>query len=169
MTFPFGLGTIALPDWMPWWLAVPLLVLALGYALLALAVPFSVIGLWRRLDVLEVRLDEIHGELQGLAMRLTAARHEPPEWPFRSQEHAAPEVDAHAERSLYGHARAPIPPAAPVADAPRPAPSPTAPPAPRMRPPDRLADRLVDEPSPRPRAANERPVRAEPRLDWPRP
>ncbi len=163
---------MALPDWMPWWLAMPLLVLALPYALLALAVPFSVIALWRRLDGLEVRLDEIHGELQGLAMRLTAARHEPPEWPFRSQEHAGPEVDAPAERSLYGHARTPVPPAAPptapVADAPRPAPSPTAPPAPRMRPPDRSADRLVDEPSPRPRAAHERPVRAEPRLDWPR-
>ena len=164
---------MALPDWMPWWLAVPLLVLALAYAALALAVPFGVVGLWRRLDVLEVRLDEIHSEFQGLAMRLTAARHDPPEWPFRSQERTAPTVDAPAERSLYGHARTPIPPAAPLADAPlteapRPAPSPAAPPLPRTRPPDRLADRLADEPSPRPRAAHERPARAEPRLDWPR-
>ncbi len=165
---------MALPDWMPWWLAALLLLLALAYALLALAMPFGVIGLSRRLDAIEVRLDEIHGEFQGLAMRLTAARHEPPEWPFRNEDRPAPEIDAPAGRSLYGHARAPIQPTAPpnVPTAPRPAPSPAASPLPRVRPPDRMADRLpdrlVDEPPPRPRAtARERPVRAEPRLDRP--
>ncbi len=65
MTLPF-----TLPDWMPPWLQ--LLVVVAG-ALLALALaimPFSVFGVKARLEGLEARLDEIQGEIRSLSLRL---------------------------------------------------------------------------------------------------
>src|SRR2546430_5265826 len=65
MTLPF-----TLPDWLPWWLPIVLLVPALLYALAFLFMPFSVIGVKSRLEVIEARLDEIQGEIRHLALRL---------------------------------------------------------------------------------------------------
>ena len=65
MTLPF-----TLPDWLPWWVPIVLLVPALLYVLAFLFMPFSVIGVKSRLEVIEARLDEIQGEIRHLALRL---------------------------------------------------------------------------------------------------
>lgn len=70
MTLPF-----TLPDWLPWWVPIVLLVPALLYALAFLFMPFSVIGLKSRLEVIEARLDEIQGEIRHLSLRLPETRH----------------------------------------------------------------------------------------------
>ena len=69
MTLPF-----TLPDWLPWWVPIVLLVPALLYALAFLFMPFSVIGVKSRLEVIEARLDEIQGEIRHLALRLPGDR-----------------------------------------------------------------------------------------------
>ena len=68
MSLPF-----TLPDWMPWWVPIALLVPAILYGLTFLFMPFSVIGVKGRLDVIEARLDEIQGEIRALALRLPEA------------------------------------------------------------------------------------------------
>jgi hypothetical protein len=67
MPLPF-----TLPDWLPWWVPTLLLVPALLYALLLLAMPFSVFGLKSRLESIDARLDEIQNDLRTLAPRLAA-------------------------------------------------------------------------------------------------
>ena len=61
---------LALPDWVPWWVPMVLLVPALLYGLAFLFMPFSVLGVKTRLEVIEVRLDEIQQEIRHLALRL---------------------------------------------------------------------------------------------------
>ena len=61
---------LALPDWVPWWVPMVLLVPALLYALAFLFMPFSVLGVKTRLEVIEARLDEIQQEIRHLALRL---------------------------------------------------------------------------------------------------
>jgi hypothetical protein len=68
MTLPF-----TLPDWLPWWVPIVLLVPLLLYGLAFLFMPFSVIGLKSRLEVIEARLDEIQGEIRHLSLRLPEA------------------------------------------------------------------------------------------------
>jgi hypothetical protein len=65
-----------LPDWVPWWVPLVLLVPALLYALAFLFMPFSVLGLKGRLEVLEARLDEIQAEIRHLSLRLPASPRE---------------------------------------------------------------------------------------------
>jgi hypothetical protein len=65
-----------LPDWVPWWVPLVLLVPGLLYALAFLFMPFSVLGVKGRLDVLEARLDEIQNEIRLLALRLPAGPRE---------------------------------------------------------------------------------------------
>lgn len=62
--------TSLLPDWVPWWGQLVLIVLAILFALAFLMMPFAVFGLKGRLDFLEAQLDDIHAELRMLAMRL---------------------------------------------------------------------------------------------------
>ena len=62
-----------LPDWLPPWAQLAVLVALLLLALLFLAVPFSVIGLKGRLDSVDARLDEIQGEIRSLSLRLPEA------------------------------------------------------------------------------------------------
>ena len=72
-----------LPDWVPAWVQIAAIVAILVIALLFLAVPFSVIGLKGRLESLDMRLDEIQGEIRALSLRLPEAgeaRYET-EWP----------------------------------------------------------------------------------------
>lgn len=102
MTLPF-----TLPDWLPWWVPIVLLVPALLYALAFLFMPFSVIGLKSRLEVIEARLDEIQGEIRHLALRLPelgrAADYD---------EIYAPEPAVRPQRGEPVVTRPPIPPAA---------------------------------------------------------
>ena len=65
MTPPFSV-----PDWLPWWAILLILVPVLLYLLAFLVMPFNVFGLRGRLDVIDARLDEIQGEIRALAMRL---------------------------------------------------------------------------------------------------
>src|SRR3954469_5777458 len=101
MTLPF-----ALPDWLPWWVPIVLLVPLLLYALAFLFMPFSVIGVKSRLEVIEARLDEIQGEIRHLALRL-------PEMGRASDydEIYAPHPTEASRRAAPVITRPPIPPA----------------------------------------------------------
>jgi hypothetical protein len=68
-----------LPDWIPWWAQLALLVLALLFAVAFLLMPFAVFGLKGRLDLLEAQLDDMHADLRVLAMRLPDAEPGRPE------------------------------------------------------------------------------------------
>ena len=91
MNLPFSL-----PEWMPWWVPMALIVPALLYGLAFLIMPFAVLGLKSRLDTIDLRLDEIQGEIRSLALRL--------------REPARPRRDAD-ELYVDPPARPPIPPA----------------------------------------------------------
>ena len=135
----------ALPDWVPWWVPMVLLVPALLYALAFLFMPFSVLGVKTRLEVIEVRLDEIQQEIRHLALRLPVG---PQEVDF--EDVYAP-VSQPRRRETRISDRPPIPPAPqdlhdddePVE---RPAPPPHARPGWRQEPqvvrPDRSEPRL---------------------------
>jgi hypothetical protein len=146
MTLPF-----TLPDWLPWWVPLLLLVPALLYALAFLLMPFSVIGVKGRLDVIEARLDEIQGEIRSLVLRLR----EPGAADYRGadfEEVYAPKADDAAARATNISPRPPIPPAAHELE---------------DRPPRASS---FGNRAPRREAPREAPRggRAEPRIDWPR-
>lgn len=65
MTLPY-----TLPDWVPWWVSLVVIVPAILLALAFLCMPFSVFGVKGRLEGVEARLDEIQGEIRSLALRL---------------------------------------------------------------------------------------------------
>ena len=65
MNLPF-----TLPEWLPWWAPILLLVPALMWALAFLFMPFSVIGLKGRLESMEAQLEELQSEIRSLAHRL---------------------------------------------------------------------------------------------------
>jgi len=127
MTLP-----LTLPDWLPWWVPTVLLVPALLYALLFLAMPFSVFGLKTRLESIDARLDDLQSELRLLALRPT----EEPEPATPRQQPPPP-----AGRQDRDVATDDLPRTVPVREA-------------------------LDGAPRRPTPA--RPVRSEPRLDWPR-
>jgi hypothetical protein len=101
MNIPF-----AFPDWVPWWVPMVLLVPALLYALAFLFMPFSVLGVKTRLEVIEGRLDEIQQEIRHLALRLPVG---PREVDF--EDVYAP-INQPARREPAISDRPPIPPAA---------------------------------------------------------
>jgi hypothetical protein len=141
MNMPF-----ALPDWVPWWVPLVLLVPALLYGLAFLFMPFSVLGVKTRLEVIEARLDEIQQEIRHVALRLPMG---PQAMDF--EDVYAPISQVRRRESSAGD-RPPIPPSAqdlydnddPVE---RPAPPPN------MRPARRQEPQVV------------RTQRSEPRLD----
>jgi hypothetical protein len=152
------LQSLNLPDWLPWWVPLALLVPALLWGLSFLFMPFSVFGVKSRLEVIEARLEEIQNEIRHIALRLPSAGGPGPDYddvfPPRMQE---PRVDRVMSRP-------PIPPARhelyntqslePQGESPR---EPT------------MEDRPPPAPNARPVRRNEapvRPVRSEPRLDW---
>ena len=144
MNMPF-----ALPDWVPWWVPFVLLVPALLYALAFLFMPFSVLGVKTRLELIEARLDEIQQEIRHLALRLPAG---PREVDF--EDVYAP---FHPRERLEGRIseRPPIPPAAQDLD------DDTAP-RERLAPPPTMRPVRRSEPQP------DRTQRSEPRLNGPR-
>src|SRR3978361_1242796 len=97
---------LALPDWVPWWVPLVLLVPALLYALAFLFMPFSVLGVKTRLEVMEARLDEIQQEIRHLALRLPVG---PQEVDF--EDVYAP-IRQSSRRETQISDRPPIPPAA---------------------------------------------------------
>lgn len=135
MTMPFPV-----PDWLPWWVPLVLLLPALLYVLTFLFMPFSVIGVKGRLDVLEARLDEIQNEIRHLALRLPDTGE-----PVDFEEIFNPEP-AVEQRSAPVMSRPPIPPATH-----------------ELRREEPKVGRPPPQPQPPPR-----PSRREPRLDWPR-
>ena len=64
------LSSLSLPDWLPWWGVVGLLVPAALYLALFLMMPFSTFGLRGRLREVEMRLDAVHEEVRSLTLRL---------------------------------------------------------------------------------------------------
>ncbi|MCC6719933.1 MAG: hypothetical protein IT555_18805 [Acetobacteraceae bacterium] len=64
------LNALSLPDWLPWWAVVGLLVPVAFYLALVLLMPFSTFGLRGRLREIELRIDALHEELRGLTLRL---------------------------------------------------------------------------------------------------
>ncbi|WP_428485005.1 hypothetical protein [Rhodopila sp.] len=144
MNMPF-----VLPDWVPWWVPLALLVPALLYALAFLFMPFSVLGVKTRLEVMEARLDEIQNEIRHLALRLPAG---PREVDFEEVYAPLPQSQRRVDTIRE---RPPIPPAAHDLHADD-GEDERAPPSPHMRP-VRRHDPAV-----------ERAQRSEPRLDWPR-
>jgi hypothetical protein len=158
MTLP-----LALPDWLPWWVTLVVIVPALLFLLAFLFMPFSVFGVKGRLEGVEARLDEIQGEIRSLALRL----------PERLERYERdPRVIEPPPRRWAEDDRPPIPPAASPrrpADERQPQPRraeheerPLAPPSPY----ERLAE---DRPPPPPthRVDPSRGGRAEPRLGPP--
>lgn len=135
MNLPF-----TVPAWMPWWVPVLLLIPALLYALAFLFMPFSVIGVKGRLDVLDARLDEIQNEIRHLALRMPEGAQQ-----VDFEEIYAPEPRGEPALHTAPSARPPIPPAMH-----------------QLEPEDQAPG---DRPPPLPSA---RPMRREPRLDWPR-
>jgi hypothetical protein len=105
MSMPF-----ALPPWLPWWVPILVLVPAILYALLFLLMPFSVIGVKGRLDVIEARLDELQGEIRTLSLRLG----EPARHAYRPDEDAydtSPLQSARPAAARSSVGRPPVPPA----------------------------------------------------------
>jgi hypothetical protein len=137
MTLPF-----AVPDWLPWWVPIVLLVPALLYALAFLFMPFSVIGLKSRLEVIEARLDEIQGEIRHLSLRLPEVSRA-----ADYDEIYAPDPRTETRRAQPQITRPPIPPAS-----------------------HELQDQQPRETTRVRREPDRRPVvgREEPKLDWPR-
>ena len=63
-----------LPEWVPWWVQLVLVVLFVLFGCGFLMMPFAVFGIRGRLDLLEAQLDDIHAELRMLSMRLPDAQ-----------------------------------------------------------------------------------------------
>ena len=58
------------PDWVPGWIQLALVIVAILLGLAFLLMPFSVFGVKARLEAVEIRLDEIQAEIRSLSMRL---------------------------------------------------------------------------------------------------
>lgn len=137
MSLPFQL-----PDWVPWWAQLAILVVAVLVAGTYLLMPFSVFGLKARIEALDERLDEIQADIRALTHRLPDPEMRSP----ASWRRQVPDDDGY------------VPPRAAAAERAPPPPRPPLPPAPMV--PERLRD--ADRP-PVPRAG-----RAEPQIRWPR-
>ncbi len=61
---------LPLPDWVPWWVHLAVLLALLFVAVMFALMPFSVFGTKSRLETIEIRLDEIQAEIRSLALRL---------------------------------------------------------------------------------------------------
>ena len=146
----------ALPDWVPWWVPLVLLLPALLYGLAFLFMPFSVIGLKSRLESIEGRLDEIQADIRLLVARSL----EPGPAPSDYDDLYAPPPVAPRPRERDREptiVRPPIPPPAHAMYEDDP-PDDRPPPPPHTRP----VRRAEAPPPPR------QEPRAEPRLNWPR-
>ncbi len=103
---------LSLPAWMPWWVPLIVAVPVLLWGVVFLLMPFSVFGLKARLESVEARLDEIQGEIRGLALRLPEPGLPEPGRPEFARPALSPE-DAYGTppRPRGEPGRPPIPPA----------------------------------------------------------
>ena len=62
--------SLALPEWLPWWAMLALLVPAALWLALFVLMPFSTFGLRARLRELEMHLDALHEEVRAVTLRL---------------------------------------------------------------------------------------------------
>ena len=143
-----------IPEWLPSWVQLVILVLILLWALSLLAMPFSVFGLKSRLEAIETRLDDIHAELRQIGARGISGG------PVADYDDVYPARMAEPRSVDRILSRPPVPPARhdlyPMHD-----PEPLGDPM--------LEDRAPPSPNARPARRAEpaaRPMRAEPRLDW---
>jgi len=134
---------LSLPDWAPGWLGPVLVILGALFALAFLLMPFTVFSLKSRLEQIELKLEDIHADLQALAAPGSAAR-AAYAWP----EPAAAKPVAPAERIP---AHPPIPPAPP-----------------RYQPERAPIERPASVRAPVDPSREEPRRRAEPKLNWPR-
>lgn len=156
MDLPF-----TLPVWLPWWVPIVLLVPALLYGLAFLFMPFSVIGVKSRLEVVEARLDEVQHEIRQLVLRLPAPGARVTDF---EEVYSPPGMERRREAPVV--TRPPIPPA------PRDAQSrgeyEDSPAAPSARPVPRETARASVRREAVRHDPGGHPGRAEPRLNWPR-
>ncbi len=66
-----------LPDWMPWWIQLAILMIAILFGFALLMMPFAVFGLKSRLELIEAQLDDVHAELRMLGTRLPEVARRP--------------------------------------------------------------------------------------------
>lgn len=148
-----------LPDWVPWWAELALLVVLLLFAGAFLLMPFSVFGTKARLEAVDERLDEIETTLRTLAHRLPDLEmRNPAVW-----RRGAPDEDGYVPPPARGYvAPAPRPEghASPRAETYVPPPPPI-PPAPVVPEREMERDRLGGPPP------AVRSGRSEPQLRWP--
>lgn len=64
------MSPLPLPDWVPWWVHLAIMLVLLLFAAVFLLMPFSVLGTKGHLEAIDARLDEIQGEIRSLALRL---------------------------------------------------------------------------------------------------
>lgn len=63
-------SALSLPDWMPWWAVVAVLVPVAFYLALFLLMPFSTFGLRAKLREMEGQMEALHEEIRALTLRL---------------------------------------------------------------------------------------------------
>lgn len=64
------ISPLPLPDWVPWWVHLAILLALLFVTIMFALMPFSVFGTKSRLEAIDSRLDEIQAEIRSLALRL---------------------------------------------------------------------------------------------------
>jgi hypothetical protein len=107
------MSVFSLPDWMPWWAQLLLVITIILLALAFMMMPFSVFGIKPRLDALEARMDEIQGEIRALSLRLPEPGRRPAQGFAEETVSPPPQAGPQAGRpAAPPQARPPIPPAA---------------------------------------------------------
>jgi hypothetical protein len=150
--------TLPLPDWVPAWVQLALLVLGLLFGFAFLMMPFAVFGIKGRLEMLESQLEDVHAELRMVAMRLSVAERPEPELSVRpldlqaERDRREPQTAASREMSM---------PSAPVPEARvRPEPRPERRPEPRQPEPRHEPDAWEPRTTPLRREPDRAPRRA---------
>ena len=143
--------TALLPAWVPQWASLGILVVGALWAIAFLMLPFLVFGLRGRFDAIEARMDELQAEIRGLSLRLPGVA----AWGSDAEELG--------ERLQPARREVPVASSAPVVLRPPIPPSPDD--AAWSGGRERLGgERPAGRPAPRDQG---RPVRDEPRLNWP--
>lgn len=111
------ISPLPLPDWVPPWAQLAVLVVILLFGLMFLLMPFAVFGVKGRLELIEARLDEIQGEIRSLSLRLPEPGHD--DEAMMSGRQRFTDLDSYTglgdaghygEPASYGGQRPPIPP-----------------------------------------------------------
>ncbi len=104
---------LPLPDWMPWWIQLAILIVAILFGFALLLMPFAVFGLKDRLELIEAQLDDVHAELRMLANRLPEVARPPAR--AMEQEPVAEEIVPRPRPARPRPQPVPVPPVLPEA------------------------------------------------------